>query len=143
MKTFTTTILVPANSKAQLNAMQQMEMNMKMATRGIPINDDLGTGALDDLKDGDEFILVVNGEVEKHQLKMKVSAHAAGYPRLMFVEPQLPEVKRFIEWRVDQTKRMVMKGKTQYQLRNFTTEDLRRLIRSAYAMGERHRVNYR
>lgn len=143
MKTFTTSILVPAKLKAELNAMQQMEMGMKIANKNIPITDDLGTGALDDLKDGEEFILVVNGEVEKHHLRMKVSAHCTGRPRLMMVEPGLPEVKRFIDWRIDQTKRMAQKNGSHYQLRNFTTEDLRRLIRSAYAAGERHRVKYR
>lgn len=143
MKTFTTSIFVPGKLKSELNVMQQMEQSMKLAGKNIPISDDLGTGALDDLKDGDVFTLVVNGPVEKHHLKMKVSGHGAGRPRLMFLEPQLPEVRRFMEWRIDQTKRMASNRGTQYQLRNFTTEDMRRLIRSAYAMGERHLVKYR
>ncbi|AEV89565.1 hypothetical protein OBP_128 [Pseudomonas phage OBP] len=69
MKTFTTSILVPAKLKAELNVMQQMEMSRKLATKNIPISDDLGTGALDDLVDGDEFVLIVNGEHEKHHLQ--------------------------------------------------------------------------
>lgn len=143
MKTFTTSIFVPAKFKAELNAMQEMEISRKLFNRAIPISDDLGTGALDDLKSDEEFILIVNGEFEKHHLKMKVSAHCTGKPRLMFLEPELPEVKRFIEWRIDQTKRMVQKNKTQYQLRNFTTTDLRRLMRSAFAGREAAHVNYR
>lgn len=143
MKTFTTSIFVPAKLKSELNAMQQYEIGIRLANRNIAISDDLGTGGLDDLKDGEEFILVVNGPVEKHHLKMKVSAHSAGRPRLMFIDPELPEVRRFMDWRIDQTKRMAQKKGSQYQLRNFTTEDLRRLIRSAYAIGERNLVNYR
>ncbi len=143
MKTFTTSIFVPAKTKAELNVMQEYELSAKLFNKAIPISDDLGTGALDELKGDEEFILIVNGQHEKHHLKMKVSSHSAGKPRLMFVEPELPEVKRFMEWRIDQTKRMAQKNGTQYQLRNFTTVDLRRLIRSAYAGGERHHVNYR
>lgn len=143
MKTFTTSIFVPAKFPGQMNVMEKMETDRKFQNRALPINDDLGTGALDSLESEEEFILIVNGQYEKHHIRMKASTHCAGKTRLMVVEPEKEEVRRFIAWRIDQSKRMSQNQGAKLQLRNFSVEDMRRLIRTAYAGQERKHVNYR
>lgn len=143
MKTFTTSIFVPSKSRHQMNAMEIAEMGYKISNRSRPITDELGTGALDDLQGEEQFILIVNGEKEKHEIKMKALTAGIGKTRLMVTEPDNPIVSRFLEWRIDSAKRMTQHNRTSYQLKNFTIEDLRRLIRTAHAQNERRLVAYR
>jgi hypothetical protein len=143
MKTITTSIFVPAKAKKEMNVLELTEMSYKVKNRAVAISDNLGTGVLDDLQADEEFTLVVNGECHKHEIKMKVLQKTSGKSRLMVMEPDLPEVRRLLEWRIDTSKIMSSNKGQKLQLKNFNTDDLRRLIRTVYANQERHLVNYR
>lgn len=143
MKKITTSIFVPSKSKNELPLGEVLQLATKLNTKRYPLSDDLGLGALDDVQEGEEFELVVNGEYEKHHILLKGINKVGGKLRLMVQDTSLPEVQRFLEWRLDRNKLMSSnKGKT-LQLKNFTVEDLRRLIRHAFANQERSFVNYR
>lgn len=143
MKTFTTSIFVPAKSKAEMNVLERMEMERKISNAKVAISDSLGMGALDDIEVDEHFTLVVNGEKEKHHIEVKRTQNTSGKARLMLVNPGLPEVRRFVEWRIDPSKIMSQHNGAKLQFKNFTVEDLRRIIRTAFSNGERRLVNYR
>lgn len=85
----------------------------------------------------------MNGEYERYSIRLKGINKCNGKLRLMVQEPALPEVRRFLEWRLDKSKVMSANKGALLQLKNFTTEDLRRLIRHALVNQERTLVNYR
>ena len=143
MKKITTSIFVPSKTKAELPLREVLELTSKLNTSRTPLSNDLGLGTLDDVKEGEEFELIVNGECEKHHILLKGINKVGGKLRLMVQNTSSPEVQRFLAWRLDRSKLMSSnKGQT-LQLKNFTTDDLRRLIRHAFANQERTFVNYR
>lgn len=142
MQIFTTSIYVPAKKKKELTLLRVLEITTRLNTPvGLP--SDLYHGGLDDIKEGDEFVLVVNGEEHKHEIKMRGCSKIGGKIRFMFVEPELPEVYRFAEWRLKPVNLMSCKNGSYLQLRNFSACDLRRLIRHSVANKERQMVKYR
>lgn len=143
MKKITTSIFVPSRTRQEIPLIERMELMCRLNAQRTSISDDLGLGALDDIKEGEEFELIVNGETEKHCIVFKGINRCGGKIRLMIQNNQSPEAHRFLEWRFSPAQIMTSnRGKT-LQLRNFTTDDLRRLIRYAYANRERTLVNYR
>ena len=143
MKTFNTTIFVPSKFKKEMNIMESTAMAMKLNRSLFTSNKGLGIGALDHLLEEETFILVVNGEHEKYEIKLRVLQKNCSKTKLMVVEPESPEVKRFNEWRVEQSKTMSQNKGQKLQLKNFSVEDLRRLIRHAHTNQESSFVNYR
>ena len=143
MKKITTSIFVPSKAKKEMPLGDALQLVTKLNTPRFSLSQDLGLGTLDDVKEGEEFELVVNGETEKHCISFRGINKVGGKLRLMVTNVSSPEAQRFLEWRLDRSKLMSSnKGKT-LQLRNFTTEDLRRLIRHAFANQERSLVTYR
>lgn len=143
MKKITTSIFVPSKTKSEMPLGEMLQLTAKLNIARVTLSKDLGLGALDDIKEEEVFELVVNGECEKHHILLKGINRVGGKVRLMVQDTSSPEVQRFLEWRLDRSKLMSSnKGKT-LQLRNFTTEDLRRLIRHAFANQERSLVTYR
>lgn len=142
MKTFTTSIFVPSVTKSEMTLLDVVEITERLS-KPVSLPLDLATGGLDDIKEGDEFILVVNGAHERHEILMRGATNVSGKVRFMFVEPEKPEVYRFAEWRIKSTNLMSMKRGTELQLRNFSAPDLRRLIRHSFANGERNMIKYR
>lgn len=142
MNRFTTSIFVPALAKHEMTLVEALELAVKLNTPNSLVSD-YYHGSMDDLKEGEEFILVVNGEKEKHEILMRGCNKVAGKLRLMFVEPEKEEVKRFAQWRFNNKHLDSIKNKTAYQLKGFTVQDLRRLIRHAVAGQERKMVSYR
>lgn len=142
MKVFTTSIFVPETKKKETNLIKVMETDMRL-NAPVALPSDLYHGGLDDIQEGEEFVLVVNGPHHKHEIKMKGCSRTAGKIRFMFTEPEKQEVYCFAEWRLKTTNLMSCKNKTQLQLRNFTASDLRRLIRHSVSNQERQLVKYR
>jgi hypothetical protein len=143
MKKIATSIFVPSKTKNEMPLGEMLNMTSRLNISRLPLSNDLGLGTLDDVKEGEEFELVVNGECEKHHILLKGINKVGGKLRLMVQNTHSPEVQRFLEWRLDRNKLMSSnKGKV-LQLKNFTTDDLRRLIRHAFANQERTLVNYR
>lgn len=143
MKKITTSIFVPSKTKNEIPLGEMLNLTSRLNISQLSPSKDLGLGTLDDIKEGEEFELIVNGECEKHYILLKGINKVGGKLRLMVQNTDLPEVQRFLEWRLDRSKLMSSnKGKV-LQLRNFTTDDLRRLIRHAFANQERTLVNYR
>jgi len=143
MKKITTSIFVPSLTRQETPLAQRLALTARLNTQRICISDDLGLGSLDDIKEEEEFELIVNGETEKHCIRFKGINRVAGKVRLMVRNNTAPEVHRFLEWRLNPCNIMTSnRGKT-LQLKNFTTDDLRRLIRHAYANRERSLVTYR
>jgi type II secretory pathway component PulJ len=143
MKKITTSIFVPAMSRQETPLEKRLSLVARLQSMRSQISDDLGLGSLDDIKEEEEFELIVNGETEKHCIRFKGINRVGGKLRLMVQNNQSPEVHRFLDWRFSPCHIMTSnRGKT-LQLKNFTTEDLRRLIRYAYANRERVLVNYR
>lgn len=143
MKKITTSIFVPSKTKNEMPLGEMLNLTSRLNISRLPLNNDLGLGTLDDVKEGEEFELIVNGECEKYHIRLKGINKVGGKLRLMVQDTSLPEVQRFLEWRLDRGKLMSSnKGKV-LQLRNFTTDDLRRLIRHAFSNEERTLVNYR
>lgn len=108
---------------------------------GLP--SDLYHGGLDDIEMEEVFTLVVNGEHEKHNIKLRACNKVGGKVRFMFLEPELPEVYRFAEWRIKSNFLMSTHKGKQLQLRSFTVNDLRRLIRHSVSNKECQMVTYR
>lgn len=143
MKKITTSIFVPSKTKNEIPLGEMLNLTSRLNISRLPLSTDLGLGTLDDVKEGEEFELIVNGECEKYHIRLKGINKVGGKLRLMVQDTSLPEVQRFLEWRLDRSKLMSSnKGKV-LQLRNFTTDDLRRLIRHAFSNEERTLVNYR
>jgi len=141
MKTFTTSIFVPAKSKKEINLQEAIMLSHRLNT---PVSlPELSHGSLDEVQEGEEFILVVNGEYQKHEIKMKAVGKVAGKMRLLFSEPEKDEVKRLAEWRFKDAHLSTIKNALYYQLKNFTIHDLRRLIRHAIGNSEKQLVSYR
>lgn len=141
MKTFTTSIFVPGYEKDKINLQEAMLLSHRLNT---PVSlPETNHGSLDEIEEGEEFILVVNGPVHKHEIKMKGARKTWGALRLLFVEPEKEEVKRFAQWRIKGTHLTTLRNNQYYQLKNFTVQDLRRLIRHAVGNGERQLVSYR
>lgn len=143
MKKITTSIFVPSKSKKEMSLSKVFELTTKLNTTRISLDKELGLGTLDDIKEGEEFELIVNGDHEKHHILLKGINKVGGKLRLMVQDTSLPEVQRFLEWRIDSNKLMSSNKGQVLQLRNFTVDDLRRLIRHAFANQERAFVNYR
>lgn len=142
MKTFTTSIFVPSVTKEEMNLIDSLELGSNL-NKPVPLPDNLMHGGLDDVQEGEEFILVVNGLYERHEIKMRGCNKVAGKVRFMFTEPEKPEVFRFAQWRIKSPNLMSMKGGKELQLRNFGAQDLRRLIRHSIGNRERQMVEYR
>ncbi|QGH71964.1 hypothetical protein N1M2_101 [Klebsiella phage N1M2] len=142
MKTFTTSIFVPSVAKEEMNLIDRLELASNL-NKPVNLPDNLMHGGLDDVQEGEEFILVVNGLHERHEIKMRGCNKVAGKVRFMFVEPEKPEVFRFAQWRLRSANLMSMKNGKELQLRNFSAQDLRRLIRHSVANQERKMVEYR
>lgn len=142
MKTFSTPIFVPTKSKKEMSLIEMMTVEKRLNT---PVNlpSDLYHGSLDDIGMEEEFEIVVNGQFEKHRIKMRACNNAGGKIRFMFVNPELPEVFRFAEWRIKSSFLMSTHKGTQLQLRNFSAPDLRRMIRHSVSNCERDMVTYR
>lgn len=142
MKTFTTSIYVPHQSKASMTRIDAMDLAADLE-RPVSMPADLCHGALDEIKAGEEFIILVNGTHERHEIKMRGIHGGVGKVKFMLVEPTNPEVHRFAEWRVKHCHLMSMKNGTQLQLRNFGPTELRKMIRHSIAKRERNLVTYR
>jgi len=143
MKTFTTSIFVPSKSKKELTLLKTEELSQRLNKLRFSQGTTFGEGALDEIQENEEFVLIVNGEYERYSIRLKGINKCNGKLRLMVQEPALPEVRRFLEWRLDKSKVMSANKGALLQLKNFTTEDLRRLIRHALVNQERTLVNYR
>lgn len=142
MKSFTTSIFVPEKAINQLTLLDAEELKASLNKFNYLSSDECH-GAMDDLEEREEFILFVNGQHHRHEIKMRVTSKASGKARLVFVEPNLPEVKRFAEWRVASKHLISMNRGAHYQLRNFSIEDLRRMIRHSISNKEKQLVTYR
>lgn len=143
MNTITTSIFVPAKTKNEMTLSAASDLDNKLNGARYLSSDDLGIGALDDLKEGDEFVLVVNGEHGKHEIKLRGTNSVTGKLRLIAVEPKKPEVQRFLMWRIPRQHLVSRNRGTELQLGRYTITDLRLLIRQAFARRERSLVNYR
>lgn len=141
MKKFTTSIFVPGKTKKELTLNDAMVLGHRLNTPAVITLCE--HGGLDEIVEGEEFILVVNGEHHKHEIKLKGTHKVGGKLRLAFSEPEKEEVKRFAEWRFKSQYLLTSNHRQSFQLKNFTVHDLRRLIRHAVGNGERQLVNYR
>ena len=142
MKTFTTSIYVPHTAKSEMTRIDAMDLAADLA-RTTPLPTDLAHGGLDEVKLGEEFVVLVNGTHERHEIKMRGIHGGVGRVKFMFVNPSDPAVRRFAEWRVKHENLMSMKNGAELQLRNYGAVELRRLMRHAIAKGERNLVSYR
>lgn len=141
MKTFTTSIFVPGWNKDKMNLQEAMILSHRLNS---PVTlPETQHGSMDDIEEGEEFILIVNGETYKHEIKMKGARKVAGKLRLLFAEPEKEEVKRFAQWRIKGTFLNTLNNGQHYQLKNFTVHDLRRLIRHAVGNREKQLVQYK
>lgn len=141
MKKFTTSIFVPGKAKGELTLQESMILSHRLNSPvSLPL---CNYGALDEIVEGEEFLLVVNGEHHKHEIKLKGIHKVGGKLRLAFSEPEKDEVKRFAEWRFKSQHLLTSNQRRSFQLKNFTVHDLRRLIRHAVANDERQLVTYR
>lgn len=143
MKTFATSIFVPSKTKKELPLSKAEELTQRLNNQHFAHNTHFGEGALDDVKEDEEFVVMVNSDYERHEIHLKGTNKVGGKLRLMVKNPTLPEVRRFLEWRLDRSKVMSCNRGSMLQLKNFTTEDLRRLMRHAIANQERTLVTYR
>lgn len=142
MKTFTTYIFVPETAKANTKLIDIMEWDQRL-NRPKASSSDVIHGAMDDLIEREEFSIFINGQHHRHEIKMKVTSTASGKARLIFTEPEKPEVKRFAEWRIKGSHLLSMNRGAYYQLRHFGIAELRKLIRHAISNKERELVTYR
>lgn len=141
MKKFTTSIFVPEKAKNDMPLQEALILSHRLNTPTALVLCD--HGGMDDIVEGEEFILVVNGEHHKHEIKLKGVHKVGGKLRLAFSEPENAEVRRFAEWRLKSQYLLTANNKQTLQLKNFTVHDLRRLIRHAVGNSERQLVMYR
>lgn len=142
MKTFTTSIYVPHQTKAKMNLIDTLELAAEL-NNPVSLPSDLYHGGLDEVEVGEEFILIVNGTHHKHEIKMRGCNKVGGKVRFMFVDPSDEATYRLAEWRIKSVNLMKMKNGAELQLRNFGAQELRRLIRHSVAKRERNLVTYR
>lgn len=142
MNTFSTPIFVPAKAKNEMTLVEALELASNLNAPVVSTSD-IYHGAMDDLEEGEEFILVVNGEHHKHEILMRGCNKVGGKLRLMFVNPEKEEVKRLAQWRIPSKHLDTIKNKTAFQLKGFTVHDLRRLIKHCVTNNERQMVSYR
>lgn len=142
MKTFTTSIFVPPVAKEAMCLLEANELDYRL-NRVVSLPSDLCHGGLDSVVQDEEFILIVNGLFERYEIKMKGFTKGSGKIFFMVSEPDLPEVYRFLQWRIKPTNLMSSNNGKRLQLRNFSVIELRRLIRHCLANKEKSLVTYR
>lgn len=142
MKKFTTSIFVPPLTKEAMQLIEAGELHTRL-NRVVGLPSDLCHGGLDSVVDNEEFILIVNGLFERHEIKMKGFTKGSSKVFFMVCEPDLPEVYRFLQWRIKPTNLMSSNKGKRLQLRNFSVIELRRLIRHCLANREKSLISYR